>query len=72
MSMEEESRLRNPGPRPGADGSRRAGGDEMTLVEHLLELRNRVLVCAIALVVGIVHCVLALAPNPGLAACAGT
>ena len=26
-------------------------GDEMTLVEHLLELRNRVIVCAAALVV---------------------
>jgi sec-independent protein translocase protein TatC len=28
------------------------GGPEMTLIEHLLELRNRVIVCAIALVVG--------------------
>lgn len=34
--------------------ARTHSGGEMTLVEHLLELRNRVLVCAIALVVGIV------------------
>jgi len=54
MSMEEESSLRNPGLRPGSDDSRRGTGAEMTLVEHLLELRNRVLVCAIALVIGIV------------------
>jgi sec-independent protein translocase protein TatC len=29
-----------------------AGGPEMTLLEHLKELRNRVIVCAIALIVG--------------------
>lgn len=38
----------------GSEGARRPGGSEMTLVEHLLELRNRVLICAIALVIGIV------------------
>ena len=29
-----------------------AGGPEMTLLEHLKELRNRVIVCAIALIIG--------------------
>ena len=34
------------------------GGGEMTLLEHLRELRNRVLWCAVAVVVGIVVCVI--------------
>ena len=33
------------------------GGPEMTLLEHLKELRNRVIVCALALVIGILVCV---------------
>lgn len=32
------------------------GGTEMTLLEHLKELRNRVIICAIALVIGCVIC----------------
>ena len=35
------------------------GGPEMTLLEHLKELRNRVIICALALVIGIVICVFA-------------
>ncbi len=34
------------------------GGPEMTLLEHLKELRNRVLVCAVALVIGMVVCLI--------------
>lgn len=33
-----------------------SGGPEMTLIEHLLELRNRVIVSAVALVIGCVIC----------------
>lgn len=32
------------------------GGAEMTLIEHLKELRNRVIVCAIAVLLGVVVC----------------
>lgn len=32
------------------------GGAEMTLMEHLKELRNRVIVCAIAIVLGVLVC----------------
>ena len=32
------------------------GGPEMTLLEHLKELRNRVIICALALVIGVVVC----------------
>lgn len=32
------------------------GGPEMTLLEHLKELRNRVIICALALVVGCIFC----------------
>ncbi len=32
------------------------GGPEMTLLEHLRELRNRVIICAIALVIGCMIC----------------
>jgi sec-independent protein translocase protein TatC len=34
-----------------------AGGPEMTLLDHLKELRNRVLVCAVALVLGTLICI---------------
>lgn len=33
-----------------------AGGPEMTLVDHLKELRNRVIVCGVALIVGVLGC----------------
>ncbi|MEP7215851.1 MAG: twin-arginine translocase subunit TatC [Anaerolineaceae bacterium] len=33
------------------------GGPEMTLLDHLKELRNRVMICALALVIGVVVCV---------------
>ena len=33
------------------------GGPEMTLLDHLRELRNRIIVCALALIVGVVVCV---------------
>ncbi|MCK9518086.1 MAG: twin-arginine translocase subunit TatC [Dehalococcoidia bacterium] len=32
------------------------GGGEMTLMEHLKELRNRVIVCAVAIVLGVIVC----------------
>jgi sec-independent protein translocase protein TatC len=32
------------------------GGAEMTLIEHLKELRNRVIVCAVAVVLGVLVC----------------
>src|SRR5262245_17069958 len=32
------------------------GGPEMTLMEHLKELRNRVIICAVALVLGSLVC----------------
>jgi sec-independent protein translocase protein TatC len=35
-----------------------SGGPEMTLLEHLKELRNRVIVSAVALVVGVVICLI--------------
>ncbi len=41
-------------PPPLAPTFSYAGGPEMTLMEHLKELRNRVLICAIALVIGTV------------------
>ncbi len=42
---------------PGrAQGHRTGDGGEMTLIEHLLELRNRVIVSAIALVIGALIC----------------
>lgn len=34
------------------------GGPEMTLLDHLKELRNRVIVCAAALVIGVVVCII--------------
>ena len=39
-----------------APGDPFGGGPEMTLIEHLIELRNRILWCAIALVVGCLVC----------------
>src|SRR5262245_50901612 len=33
-----------------------SGGPEMTLIEHLIELRNRVIICALALVLGSLLC----------------
>jgi sec-independent protein translocase protein TatC len=44
-----------PGPPPQPQRGY-AGGPEMTLVEHLLELRNRVLISGIAVVVGMLVC----------------
>ncbi|MGH2633814.1 MAG: twin-arginine translocase subunit TatC [Tepidiformaceae bacterium] len=53
--MDEQLQLHGLGPdEPGHEAARGHSGADMTLVEHLLELRNRVLVCAIALVIGIV------------------
>jgi sec-independent protein translocase protein TatC len=43
-------------PQPESPPSGYAGGPEMTLIEHLKELRNRVIWCAGAVVVGVLVC----------------
>lgn len=43
-------------PQPESPPSGYAGGPEMTLIEHLKELRTRVLWCALAIVVGVIVC----------------
>lgn len=55
MSAEPVSDNEPESPQAAAIGGYK-GGPEMTLLEHLKELRNRVIACAVALVLGVIIC----------------
>ena len=54
--------LPTPTPTPDEENSHAPGDKEMTLLEHLEELRGRLVAMALALVIGVV---IAIVPVPG-------